>query len=266
MIKVTVIGVSGRMGRSIVKMMVNDDQIKIVGATEIRGHEKIGDDISCVIGCDVLGVCISDNLEEAAKNADIIVDFTNPESTISNTKFAVNNNKAIVIGTTGFKRSQYELLNELLIKIPSVISPNMSIGVNVLFEISKQVSKLLGSSYDVEILEAHHKNKVDSPSGTAIGLGKAVAEGLGVDFEEKAVYERYGNLGKREDGIIGVQTLRGGDVVGEHTVFFLGEGERIELTHKASSRDNFSLGVIRAVKWLWGKPQGMYSMRDVLGF
>ena len=266
MIKVAVMGVFGRMGRSISSMLFSDDQIEIVGATEIIGHEIIGEDISKIIGCKEMGVQISDNVEEAAEKAEILVDFTNPETTISNIEYAGENNKAMVIGTTGFDKKQEKLLNQLAVEIPCVISPNMSVGINIMFEISKQVSGLLGDSYDVEIVEAHHKNKVDSPSGTAIGLGKAVAEGLGVNFEEKAVFERFGNIGQREEGSIGIQTLRGGDVVGDHSVFFLGDGERVELTHRASSRNNFSVGVLRAVKWLSGKERGIYSMKDVLGF
>ncbi len=266
MIKVTIVGISGRMGKSIGAMLLNDDQIEIVGATERKGHESIGKDISDVLTSDKLDVKISDDISIAGENAQIIVDFTSPEVTINNLKFAVENNKSMVIGTTGFTEDQQKQFNKLAVNIPCVISPNMSIGINLLFEVSKMMSKLLGNSYDIEIVETHHRNKVDSPSGTAIGLGKAVANGLGVDFNEKAIFERYGDIGKREAGTIGIQTLRGGDVVGDHTVLFLGDGERIELTHKATSRNNFSTGVLKAVKWLPGKSAGIYSMKDVLDF
>ena len=196
------------------------------------------------------------NINDAASEADVIVDFTAPESTLLNAEHAAKNNKSIVIGTTGFSAGQKTALNKFLELVPSVISPNMSIGVNLLFELSKNVSKIVGDDFDVEIIEAHHRNKVDSPSGTALGLAESVADGLGVNLDDNAVYERHGNIGKRNDKEIGIQTIRGGDVVGDHTVMFLGDGERIELTHKALSRDNFSRGVLRAVKWLPGQKTG----------
>lgn len=265
MIKVTIVGVGGKMGRSIFSTLNNDEEISIVGGTERAGHGLIGKDLGEANGIADSGVLISDNLQVAVENADLIVDFTTPESTLSNAECASLNNKSIIIGTTGFTLDQKSALNSYLETVPSIISPNMSIGVNLLFELSKNVSKILGSDFDVEIVEAHHRNKLDSPSGTALGLAESVAEGLGVNLNETAVYERHGNIGKRKKDEIGIQTIRGGDVVGDHTVMFLGEGERIELTHKALSRDNFSKGVLRAVKWIHGKNPGIYSMKDVLG-
>jgi len=265
MIKVAIIGVGGKMGRSILATLNNDEEITVAGGTELPGHELVGKDLGEAMGTESLGINISDNIEDAAGEADIIVDFTAPESTLLNAEYASNNSKSIVIGTTGFSTGQKNTLNSFLKSIPSVISPNMSIGVNLLFELSKNVSKIVGKEFDVEIVEAHHRNKVDSPSGTALGLAESVAEGLGVNLDDNAVYERHGNIGKRKNNEIGIQTIRGGDVVGDHTVMFLGEGERIELTHKALSRDNFSKGVLRAVKWLPGKTPGIYAMKDVLG-
>lgn len=265
MIKVTIIGVGGKMGRSIFSALSSDEEISVSGGTEMQGHELIGKDLGEAMGVGNSGVTISGNIEDAASGSDIIVDFTAPESTLLNAKYASENNKSIVIGTTGFSSEQKNTLKKLLQSVPTVISPNMSIGVNLLFELSKNVSKILGGEFDVEIVEAHHRNKVDSPSGTALGLAESVAEGLSVNLDDNAVYERHGNIGKRKENEIGIQTIRGGDVVGDHTVMFLGDGERIELTHKALSRNNFSKGVLRAVKWLPGKTPGIYSMKDVLG-
>jgi len=266
MIKVIIVGVDGKMGRSIYAALNNDEEISIVGATELPGHQFVGKDLGEVMGFERSCVDVSDDIYTVTGDSDIIVDFTAPESTMSNAEYASKKNKSIIIGTTGFSADQKSTLNKILESVPSVIAPNMSIGVNLLFELSKNVSKILGDEFDVEIVEAHHRNKVDSPSGTALGLAEAVAEGLEVNLKENAVFERHGNIGKRKDNEIGIQTIRGGDVVGDHTVMFLGNGERIELTHKALNRDNFSKGVLRAVKWLPGKSPGIYSMKDVLGF
>lgn len=264
MIKVSVMGVCGRMGKSIFSTLHNDKDIKLVGATEVKGHEFIGRDAGTIVG-DSLGFNITDDLETAAEEADIIVDFTSPESTLSHANYASRNYKGMVVGTTGFDYSQEKRLSDLASSFPCVLSPNMSIGVNVLFEMSKKLASLLGRDFDVEIVETHHRNKVDAPSGTALKLGRSVAEGLGLDFERSAKFERHGAIGPRNSDEIGIQTVRGGDVVGDHTVMFLGDGERMELTHKALSRENFSKGVLRAVKWLPGKSPGIYSMKEVLG-
>lgn len=265
MIKVAIVGVDGRMGRSIFSTLNSDEEIEVTGGTEKPGHSLIGKDLGGANGYEPIGVLISDSISSASESADIIVDFSTPESTLANAEFASRNGKSMVIGTTGFSSAQKNKLNGYLEKIPSVIAPNMSIGVNILFELSKEVSRILGNEFDVEIIEAHHRNKVDSPSGTAIGIAEHVAEGLNVNMEKAAVYERHGNIGKRKKGEIGIQTIRGGDVVGDHTILFLGEGERLELTHRALSRDNFSRGVLRAVKWINGKTPGIYNMKDVLG-
>ena len=265
MINVAIMGVAGRMGKSIFNMLCTDPDIKIVGATEKKDSIFIGRNTQDILGVDKFNLVIQEDFEEASSNADVVVDFTSPESTLENAAYCSSDGKAMVVGTTGFSDTQKDEFYKLAESFPCVLSPNMSIGVNVLFEISKQVSNLLGNDFDIEIIEAHHRNKVDSPSGTAIRLGESVAEGLGVNLKDVARYERHGNIGKRDTNEIGFQTIRGGDVVGDHTVMFLGDGERIELTHKALSRDNFSRGVLRAVKWVKGKPSGLYSMKDVLG-
>ena len=265
-IKVAVVGVCGRMGMSVASLAGADEDIELVGATEVPGHVSIGRDLGDLIEGAGPGVSVSDSIEVAARAADVIIDFTVPEATLAHAEYSVRNEKSMVIGTTGFTSEQREKLLRLLERIPCVFSPNMSVGVNVLFEISRQVASHLGESYDAEIFETHHRAKADSPSGTAIALAKAVAAGLGSELKDVARYERHGRIGARKRGEIGVQTLRGGDVVGDHTVMFLGDGERVELTHKATSRDNFSSGALRAAKWIPGKSPGVYAMRDVLGF
>ena len=265
-IKVAVVGVCGRMGMSIASLAGTDEDIELVGATEVPGHVSIGRDLGDLVEGAGPGVSVSDSIEVAARAADVIIDFTVPEATLAHAEYSVRNEKSMVIGTTGFTSEQREKLLRLLDRIPCVLSPNMSVGVNVLFEISRQVASHLGESYDAEIFETHHRSKADSPSGTAIALAEAVAAGLGSELKDVARYERHGRIGARKRGEIGIQTLRGGDVVGDHTVMFLGDGERVELTHKATSRENFSSGALRAAKWIPGKSPGVYAMRDVLGF
>ena len=265
MIKVSIMGVSGRMGRAIYRLLDAEDDIQIIGATEIESHPDMGMDVGLVAGEQEIGVSITPDVETSSKEADVIVDFTAPSSTINNATFASANNKAMVIGTTGFDESQKIELDRLASKFPCVFSPNMSIGVNVMFEATKKLAEVLGDDYDVEIIEAHHKHKVDAPSGTALRLGEAAAEGLGRDFSSVARFERHGSIGERKEKEIGMQTIRAGDIVGEHTVMFCGAGERIELTHRAMSRDNFAKGVVRAAKWIPGKPSGIYTMKEVLG-
>lgn len=265
-VKVTVVGVCGRMGMSIASLAGTDGGIELVGATEVPGHVSVGRDLGDFVEGAGSGVIVSDSIEEAARAADVIIDFTVPEATLVNAEYSVQNEKSMVIGTTGFTSEQREGLLRLLGQIPCVFAPNMSVGVNVLFEISRQVASHLGDGYDAEIFETHHRGKADSPSGTAIALAEAVAAGLGSELGDVARYERHGRIGAREKGEIGIQTLRGGDVVGDHTVMFLGDGERVELTHKATSRENFSSGALRAAKWIPGRAPGVYTMRDILGF
>jgi 4-hydroxy-tetrahydrodipicolinate reductase len=254
------------MGMSVASLAGADGDIEIVGATEAPGHVSVGFGLEDLIAGVESGVSVSDDIEEAARDADVIIDFTVPEATLAHAEYSVRNEKSMVIGTTGFAPEQREDLLGLLERIPCVFAPNMSVGINILLEISRQVASHLGASYDAEVFETHHRGKADSPSGTAIALAEAVASGLGSELVDVARYERHGRTGAREKGEIGIQTLRGGDVVGDHTVMFLGDGERVELTHKATARENFSAGALRAAKWIPGKPPGVYAMRDVLGF
>ncbi len=265
MVKVAIAGVAGRMGGRILLLIREEDGIEIVGTMEKEGHTAIGKDAGMVVVGMEIGIRVSDRIEEAASESDAIIDFTTPGATLAHAEYASKKGKAMVIGTTGFSQQEQKRLEELAKGFPCVISPNMSIGVNVMFDVAKRLAELLGDEFDIEIIEAHHRHKADSPSGTALRLGEVVAEALGRDFKEVGRFERYGRIGERKKEEIGIQTIRGGDIVGEHTVIFCGLGERIELTHRATNRDNFARGSIHALKWVVGKPPGIYAMKDVLG-
>ncbi|MBI4229076.1 MAG: 4-hydroxy-tetrahydrodipicolinate reductase [Deltaproteobacteria bacterium] len=265
MIKVLVTGAAGRMGRRIISLLLHEDDMEVVAATEVGGHPCIGKDVGEIIGLGKLDVLVSDNLDKAASKADVVVDFTNPQATLDAARHASMEGKPMVIGTTGFSSEERVTLEELAKRFPCVVSPNMSIGVNIMFEITRKLAELLGNEFDVEIIEAHHRQKRDSPSGTAIRLGEIIAESTGRDFSKVARFERHGHVGERGLNEIGIQAIRGGDIIGEHSVLFCGNGERVELTHRATNRDNFARGAIRALRWIIGKPPGIYTMRDVLG-
>jgi 4-hydroxy-tetrahydrodipicolinate reductase len=265
MIKVLVTGAAGRMGRQIISLLLQEDGIEVVGATEIGGHPSVGKDVGEIVGTGEIGVLVLDNLDEAVSKADVVVDFTNPHATLDAASYASSNGKPMVIGTTGFSSDERVRLEELAKRFPCVISPNMSIGVNVMFEITKKLAELLGNEFDIEVIEAHHRHKKDSPSGTAMRLGEIIAESTGRDFSKVARFERHGHVGERGLNEIGIQAIRGGDIIGEHSVLFCGNGERVELTHRATNRDNFARGAIRALRWIIGKPPGIYTMRNVLG-
>ncbi|RME64954.1 MAG: 4-hydroxy-tetrahydrodipicolinate reductase, partial [Nitrospirae bacterium] len=236
-----------------------------IGGFERPGHEKVGQDIGVALGKGPLGITIRDNLQELIKDADVVIDFTTPQATLQTLKTVAEHGKAAVIGTTGFSKEDLADIDALAEKIAFVMAPNMSVGVNLLFKVLKTVAEVLGDDYDVEIIEAHHRMKKDAPSGTALKLAQVVADALDRDLDEVAVYARKGLIGERSKKEIGIQTIRAGDIVGEHTVMFAGIGERIEITHRASSRDTFASGALRAALWVYGKPPGRYDMLDVLG-
>lgn len=265
-IKVGIVGVGGKMGERILSLLIDNRDFEVTGATEVAGSSTIGQDIGTLTANPPCEIQIKEDLSQAFSGADGIIDFSSPQSTIRTAEFAAVNSKALVIGTTGFTDEQKQQITVLAKNFPCVFSPNMSVGVNVMFEMSRKLTELLGGDFDIEILEAHHRNKKDSPSGTALKIAEEVSDTLGKKLDDIAVYERHGNIGARKKGELGIQTLRGGDVVGEHSLIFYGDGERIELVHKASSRDTFANGAIRALKWVAGKPAGLYTMKDVLGF
>jgi 4-hydroxy-tetrahydrodipicolinate reductase len=265
MIKIAVTGAAGRMGGRIITAVKEAEGLELAGAVERTGHDLIGEDAGRVAGCGTLDVSIVDSLEEALQNADVLIDFTFPEVTLANAEVCARLGKSLVVGSTGFTPEQRSQLEAFAKNIPVVLAPNMSVGVNLCFKILKDVAKTLGDAFDVEIVELHHNKKKDSPSGTAVRMGEVVAEALGRDYNKVANYHREGMCGERTKEEIGMQTVRGGDIVGEHTVYFIGMGERIEITHRAMSRDMFARGAVRAAGWLGGKPSGMYDMQDVLG-
>jgi 4-hydroxy-tetrahydrodipicolinate reductase len=217
------------------------------------------------VGIGATGVRVSDSLEQACSDFDVLIDFTIASATASNLKTCVDLGKKMVIGTTGLSESQMLLLDDCAGKIPIVFAPNMSIGVNVTFKLLEYAARILGDSVDVEIIEAHHRNKVDAPSGTALRMGEILARALDRDLQDVAVFGREGDTGARDKATIGFETIRAGDIVGEHTVMFAGQGERIEISHKASSRNNFAQGALRAAAWIENRASGKYDMQDVLG-
>ena len=265
MIKVAVTGAAGRMGGRIITLITEAEGLEVAGAIEMAGHARLGDDAGYVAGCGDLGVAITDSLEQALASADVLIDFTWPEVTIGNAEVCARLGKAMVVGTTGLNPEQREVIKRVAQSSPVVFAPNMSVGVNVCFKLLKDMAKTLGDGFDVEIVELHHNKKKDSPSGTAVRMGEIVADALDRNYNEVANYHREGMCGERSQEEIGMQTVRGGDIVGEHTVYFIGMGERIELTHRAMSRDMFARGAVRAAGWLAEKPVGLYDMQDVLG-
>lgn len=265
MIKVLIAGVAGRMGRRIAYMVSEHPDLEIAGGFELPGTPHIGKDIGEVGGFGTIGVTISDSFEAIADSADVIIDFTFHEATMKLARKAAERKKAMIIGTTGLSQENLNELAQLCTNFPCVQSPNMAVGVNVLFKAAAKIAAVLGDSYDIEIIESHHKMKKDAPSGTALKLGEVIAQAVNRDLKEVGVYERHGIIGERGEKEIGIQTIRAGDIVGEHTVYFAGAGERIELTHRAHSRDNFAKGATVAAAWIKDKPNGLYTMFDVLG-
>lgn len=262
---VIIAGAAGRMGQRIAAMVSDHKSLTYAAAFEAPGNPHIGKDAGEISGIGANGVIIGEGLESVIGQGDVIIDFTFHKATMEFARIAAQKNKAMVIGTTGLTAEDLEELKELSASFPCVQAPNMSICVNVLFKLVKKTAAILGEDFDIEIVEAHHNKKKDAPSGTALKLGEMAAEGIGTDFSEAAVLERSGIIGERKTGEIGIQTIRAADIVGEHTVYFAGPGERIELSHRAHSRDHFAKGAATAAAWLTGKQPGLYTMFDVLG-
>jgi 4-hydroxy-tetrahydrodipicolinate reductase len=265
MVRVIVAGAAGRMGGRIIHMVEAAEGIELVAAFEKTGHPAVGRDVGEVAGLPPKGLKVAGSLAEVLDLGHVVIDFTAPEASLANLELVTTANKAAVIGTTGLEPRQVAQLTELAQKARVVFAPNMSVGVNLMFKICHDVAKILSSGYDVEIVEAHHRLKKDAPSGTAMQLARVIAQGLHRNLDEVGVYARKGLIGQRTDAEIGIQTVRAGDIVGEHTVIFGGIGERLEIIHRAHNRDNFARGAVRAAQWLVGKPNGLYDMQDVLG-
>jgi 4-hydroxy-tetrahydrodipicolinate reductase len=253
------------MGGRIIVAVHEAEGVELSAALERPGHPMLGQDAGIVAGCGMLDVKITDNLNEAVKGCDVLIDFTTPKVSLKNLEVCALLRRAIVIGSTGFTPDERALAAELAKDIPAVIAPNMSVGVNVCFKVLADIAGILGGDFDVEIVEAHHRLKKDAPSGTAVRMGEVVAGALGRNYSDVANCHREGITGERTREEIGMQTIRGGDIVGDHTVYFIGMGERIELTHRAHTRDMFSRGSVRAARWVVDRSPGIYDMQDVLG-
>jgi 4-hydroxy-tetrahydrodipicolinate reductase len=264
--RVAVIGAAGRMGRTLVRVVSESEQARLVAAVDRPGSPEIGADAGLLAGLAPLGVVLTGQTP-AAGAADVWIDFSAPAATVSNAQAAAAAGARLMVGTTGLKPEDKETIATAARRIPVVLAPNTSVGLTVLLRIVGEVARALGPGYDLEVVETHHRAKRDSPSGTALRLAESLAEATGRDLPSSARYARHGDVGPRTDQEIGLQTLRGGDVIGDHTVHYLGLGERIEITHRASSRDTFARGALRAALWLSdpARPPGLYDMRDVLG-
>ena len=267
MIRVAVTGAAGRMGKTIIEALQQADGVELSAAIVEPASSLIGADAGELAGVGKLGVKLAGSLDEVVADFDLLIDFTAPEVTLQNLAFCAANGKKMVIGTTGLNDGQKDELKQAAEITALVFAPNMSVGVNLCFKLLEVAAKALGDDggYDIEVIEAHHRHKVDAPSGTALRMGEVVADALGRDLNTCAVYGRQGQTGARPEKEIGFETIRAGDVVGDHTVLFATEGERIEITHKASSRMTFAKGAVRAAGWLVDKQSGLYDMQDVLG-
>jgi 4-hydroxy-tetrahydrodipicolinate reductase len=255
------------MGSRIVNVLSTSEGIRLGGAVERKGHALLGQDACGPAGLPSGGVLvvIGDDLGAALKTGDVLIDFTYPEASLDHIRVCAEMGKPLVIGSTGFTKEQLAEIGRFVQRVPCVLSPNMSIGVNLCFKLLEEIAKAIGEDYDMEIVEVHHRMKKDAPSGTAMKMAQVISNAVNRNLDEVGVYARKGMIGERTKKEIGIQTLRAGDIVGEHTVLFAGKGERIELTHRAHSRDTFAAGAVRAAKWVVGKKPGLYDMQDVLG-
>lgn len=263
--RIGVTGASGRMGASLIKALAQSTTVSLAVAVDRAGSPVIGKDCGELIGAETSSIKIVDNLADVIHQFDILIDFTRPEASMGYVEICRQAGKKLVIGTTGFSDDQKAKIAEAAKETAIVMAPNMSVGVNLSLKLLEMTAKVMGDYTDIEIIEAHHRHKVDAPSGTALRMGEVIAKTLQRDLKDCAVYGREGITGERERKTIGFSTIRAGDIVGEHTVMFADEGERVEITHKASSRMTFANGAVRAAHWLINKDKGLYDMQDVLG-
>jgi len=262
--RVCIAGASGRMGRMLIEAVHAADDCVLSGAVDVASSPALGQDASAFLG-HAAGLAITADLAQGLSGSHCLIDFTRPEGTMAHLRACVDHGVKLVIGTTGFTEAQKAEIAEAAQHIAIVMAPNMSVGVNVTLKLLEMAAKALATGYDIEIIEAHHRHKVDAPSGTALKMGEVIADALGRDLKTCAVYERYGHTGERDPSSIGFATVRGGDIVGDHTVLFAGTGERIEITHKSASRSTYAQGSLRAVRFLAGQQRGLFDMFDVLG-
>jgi len=264
--RVGIAGCAGRMGQMLLKMLSQAPGVLVVGGTERRGSPALGMDLGALAGAEPFGITVGDDPALLFDSADVVIDFTNPSATALHAGYAAKNGTAHVIGTTGLDTDQQAAVARAAQRAPIVMAANMSLGVNLLEMVVEQMARILDTDWDIEVVEMHHRHKIDAPSGTALALGEAAARGRGTTLRRVAKRGRDGQAGPRAKGEIGFAALRGGDVVGDHTVIFAADGERVEVTHKASSRELFARGAVKAVLWAAGKGPGLYTMKDVLGF
>ena len=262
-LRVAVAGASGRMGRMLIEALRASDDMVLAGALDVAASPAIGSDATAFLG-HASGVAITADLRTGLKDADVLIDFTRPEGTLAHLALCCELGVKAVIGTTGFTEPQKAEIAACAQRTAIVMAPNMSVGVNVTLKLLEMAARALSTGYDIEVIEAHHRHKVDAPSGTALQMGEVIAAALGRELKDCAVYERYGHTGERDPSTIGFATIRGGDIVGDHTVLFAGTGERVEITHKSSSRAGYAQGSLRAVRYLAGQRAGMFDMFDVL--
>ncbi len=258
-------GAGGKMGARLIALALETPGVRVSAAIERPGHPSLGRDAGESAGVGPLGVAISHDVTASLEAGDIVIDFTTADSTRALVSRAAMSNTALVIGTTGLAPDGLDAIRQASGRIPIVFGPNMSLGMNVMFKVVADIARALGAGYDLEIVEAHHRYKKDAPSGTALKLGQVLAEATSRQLDEVGVYTRHGDIGARKPTEIGIQTIRAGDIVGDHTVLFGGLGERLEVTHSATSRDTFARGALRAAQWLSGRSPGLYDMQDVLG-
>lgn len=263
--RIAVAGAAGRMGRTLVRAVAEDDGLQLGAATERLGASELGADAGELAGVGVLGVPVVDAVASVLDGFDTLIDFTVPQATLAALDACRVAGKGMVIGTTGFDEAGMADIRQAAQSIPILMAPNMSVGVNLMFRLVEQAARALGDEVDIEVIEAHHRHKIDAPSGTALHLGEVLAKTLGRDLSEVAEYGRHGETGARPRRTIGFSALRGGDIVGDHRVLFAGDGECLEITHRAASRMNFAKGALRAAKFLSGRRSGLYDMQDALG-
>lgn len=265
MTRIAVVGAAGRMGKTLIEAVNHHPDLTLGAATEHPESSLVGVDAGELAGVGRLGVKLVGDLSLVTDDFDVVIDFTRPQATLKHMDICEAHAKRLVIGTTGFDDAGKERIAQVASSSGIVFAPNMSVGVNLCFKLLDMAARVMGDDADIEIVEAHHRHKVDAPSGTALGMGEVVAKALGRDLKEVAVYGREGITGERDPQTIGFETIRAGDVVGEHSVWFAAEGERVEIVHKASSRMTFAKGAARAAHWLMSQPAGLYDMQDVLG-
>jgi len=263
--KIGIVGAAGRMGQTLIKACLETDGVELAAAIERPDSPAVGKDAGEVAGLPRCGLIVGGDLAAVIGEVDALIDFTRPDATLANLALCQVHKKHLIIGTTGFTPAQRGQIEQAAVEVALVIAPNFSVGVNLTLKILETAARVMGEYTDIEIVEAHHRHKVDAPSGTALRMGEVVAKTLGRDLKDCAVYGREGITGERDRKTIGFSTIRAGDIVGEHTVMFADEGERVEITHKASSRMTFAKGAVRAALWVEGKAQGLFDMQDVLG-